>query len=98
LERPSGSKYSYSVVIDFVSGGEIANLLEGYIQAKNEKVRFKGIAYGRYGGQNVAPRFSNQSKKRLRELFGDLEPFTEDLQSKLVRGEFEVIPKSGQTK
>ncbi len=81
---------SYSVVVDDVSGGEIANILRGYILVGEERIRFMGIAYGRYGGQNVAPRFSPSSKKRFKEIFGDLAKFEEDLQLKLVSGDFEV--------
>jgi hypothetical protein len=87
----------YNVIIDEVSGGEIANVLRGYIEVNGEKIRFMGIAYGRYGGQNVAPRLSPVSKKRLRLIFGELSKFEEDLQMKLVRGDFEIRPK-GKTR
>lgn len=88
--KESEEKRDYSVVIDEVSGGEIANILRGYIDVKGEKIRFKGIAYGRYGGQNVAPRLSPVAKKRIKEIFGDVSKFEEDLQMKLVRGDFEI--------
>ena len=39
---------------------------------KGEKIRFTGIAYGRYGGQNVAPKLSPAAKKKLKAIFGDL--------------------------
>jgi len=83
----------YNVIIDEVGGGDIANVLRGYIEVKGEKIRFMGIAYGRYGGQNVAPRLSPVSKKRLRSIFGELSKFEEDLQMKLVKGDFEIKPK-----
>jgi hypothetical protein len=86
---------TYSVVIDEVSGGDIANILRGYIVFGDKKVRFMGIAYGRYGGQNVAPRLSPVAKKKLKEVFGDLPKFEEDLQMKLVTGDFEIKPKKG---
>ncbi len=86
----SGAKLNYSIVIDEVSGGEVANILRGYIDINGEKIRFKGIAYGRYGGQNVAPRLSPIAKKRIKEIFGNISKFEEDLQMKLVRGEFEI--------
>jgi len=85
----------YTVVIDEVSGGEVANILRGYIEVQEERIRFMGIAYGRYGGQNVAPRLSPASKKKLKAIFGDLSKFEEDLQMKLVRGDLEIKPKSG---
>jgi hypothetical protein len=86
---------AYSVVIDEVSGGDIANILRGYIVVADQKIRFMGIAYGRYGGQNVAPRLSPVSKRKLKEVFGDLPRFEEDLQLKLVSGDFEIKPKGG---
>ena len=86
---------AYSVIIDEVSGGDIANILRGYIVVADQKIRFMGIAYGRYGGQNVAPRLSPVSKRKLKEVFGDLPRFEEDLQLKLVSGDFEIKPKGG---
>ncbi|MDA4114409.1 MAG: hypothetical protein OK474_10215 [Thaumarchaeota archaeon] len=86
---------TYSVIIDEVSGGDIANILRGYIVVADQKIRFMGIAYGRYGGQNVAPRLSPVAKKKLKEVFGDLPRFEEDLQLKLVSGDFEIKPKGG---
>ena len=86
---------AYGVVIDEVSGGDIANILRGYIEVAGQKIRFTGIAYGRYGGQNVAPRLSPVAKKKLKAVFGDLSKFEEDLQLKLVGGDFEIKPKVG---
>ena len=93
-ERKSGLP-AYSVVIDEVSGGDIANVLRGYIDVSGQKIRFTGIAYGRYGGQNVAPRLSPVAKKKLKSIFGELSAFEEDLQMKLVSGDFEIKPKQG---
>jgi hypothetical protein len=93
LTEGGKSSLNYTVVIDEVSGGEIANVLHGYILVNGEKIRFKGIAYGRYGGQNVMPRLSPTSKKRISKVFGNVEKFEEDLQNKLVKGEFEIKAK-----
>jgi hypothetical protein len=81
----------YQVVVDDVTGGEIANIIRGYIEIGGEKIRFKGIAYGRYGGQNVAPRLSPLSKRRIKAVFGSVSRFEEDLQQKLIKGDFEVV-------
>lgn len=85
----------YGVVIDEVTGGEIANILRGYIDVAGQKIRFTGIAYGRYGGQNVAPRLSPTARKKLKGVFASLPEFEEDLQMKLVSGDFEIRPKKG---
>jgi hypothetical protein len=89
---------SYQVIITDVSGGEIANILRGYIEVNGEKISFKGIAYGRYGGQNVAPRLSPVAKKRIKQIFGSVSKLEEDLQQKLVRGDFEIQPRNGSMK
>ena len=93
-ERKSSLPH-YAIVIDEVSGGDIANVLRGYIDVSGEKIRFTGIAYGRYGGQNVAPRLSPVAKKKLKSIFGELSAFEEDLQMRLVSGDFEIKPKPG---
>jgi len=90
LRRANPDIPSYKIVVDDVTGGEIANIIRGYISVGGEKIRFKGIAYGRYGGQNVVPRLSPVSKKRVKEVFGSVAEFEEDMQQKLVRGDFEV--------
>ncbi len=82
----------YTIVVDFVSEGEVANLIRGYVELKGSKVRFSGVAYGRFGGQNFSPQFSAPAKKRIQSLTGDFAKFEEDMQLRLVRGEFEARP------
>ncbi len=98
MEKETPLSPGYKVVVDDVTGGEIANIIRGYVEVDGEKIRFKGIAYGRYGGQNVAPRLSPTSKRRVKELFGSVSRFEEDLQQKLVKGEFEVISPPAEKK
>jgi hypothetical protein len=99
LQRERPGLPDYQVVVDDVTGGEIANIIRGYIAINGEKIRFKGIAYGRYGGQNVAPRLSPISKKKIKAAFGDVSKFEEDLQQKLVRGRLRGRPRrSGSLK
>ncbi|MDE1853786.1 MAG: hypothetical protein KGI38_08590 [Thaumarchaeota archaeon] len=83
---------SYAIVIDFVSEGEVANLIRGFVELKGKKVRFSGVAYGRFGGQNFSPQFSKAAKDKLADLTGDFPKFEEDLQLRLVRGDFEARP------
>ena len=96
MQREKPNLPEYQIVVDDVTGGEIANIIKGYIAVNGEKIRFKGIAYGRYGGQNVAPRLSPVSKKRIKAVFGDLGKFEEDLQQKFVRVDFEVYPVAAE--
>ena len=86
----------YKITIDYVSEGEVANLIRGYIDMMEEKIRFSGVAYGRFGGQNFSPRFSDAARKRLEALTGDFPKFEEDVQQRLVRGEFEARPSKAE--
>lgn len=83
---------SYAIVVDYVSEGEVANLIRGYVELKGAKVRFSGVAYGRFGGQNFSPQFSKAAKTRIQSLTGDFTKFEEDMQLRLVRGDFEARP------
>ncbi len=87
---------TYRIAIDYVSEGDVANLVRGYIEIKGKKVRFSGVAYGRFGGQNFSPKFSAAAKKTIKELVDDFGKFEEDVQLRLVRGEFDAEPKPGE--
>jgi hypothetical protein len=82
----------YNIIVDYVSEGEVANLIRGYVEVKGKKVRFSGVAYGRFGGQNFSPQFSKASRDKLQALIDDFAKFEEDLQLRLVRGDFEAKP------
>jgi len=86
----------YRIVVDYVSEGEVANLIRGYVELKGKRVRFSGVAYGRFGGQNFSPQFSAAARKSIKDLVGDAEKFEEDLQLRLVRGEFDAQPGKGE--
>jgi hypothetical protein len=86
----------YRIVVDFVSEGEVANLVRGYVELKGKRIRFSGVAYGRFGGQNFSPQFSPSAKKTINDLLGNAEAFEEDVQMRLVRGEFDAIPPKGE--
>lgn len=83
---------AYNIVVDYVSEGEVANLIRGYVEVKGKKIRFSGVAYGRFGGQNFSPQFTPSAKSKLAELSGDFLKFEEDMQLRLVRGDFEARP------
>jgi hypothetical protein len=86
----------YEVVVDYVSEGDVANLIRGYVQYRGEKIRFSGVAYGRFGGQNVSPQLSAAARQKAKKLFGDVEAFEQDLQLRLVKGDFEGKPRPGE--
>ena len=87
---------AYTIVVDYVSEGEVANLIRGYIEIVGARVRFSGVAYGRFGGQNFSPQFTKAAKTKLASLTGDFPKFEEDMQLRLVRGEFEAKPGKGE--
>lgn len=82
--------FDYKLVVEELSGGEIANVIRGYIEKGKQRIRFTGVAYGRFGGQNVMPKLSPSAKKKIKELFGNISEFEEDLQMRLLRGDFEL--------
>ena len=86
----------YTIVVDYVSEGEVANLIRGYVELSGARVRFSGVAYGRFGGQNFSPQFSKASRTRIQSLTGDYAKFEEDMQLRLVRGEFETKPRKDE--
>jgi hypothetical protein len=86
----------YRIVVDYVSEGEVANLVRGYVELKGKRIRFTGVAYGRFGGQNFSPQFTPAAKRSIQSLVGDAEKFEEDVQMRLVRGEFDAVPRKGE--
>ncbi|MBI3859362.1 MAG: hypothetical protein HY296_03870 [Thaumarchaeota archaeon] len=87
---------AYRIVIDFVSEGEVANLIKGFVEIGGKKVKFSGVAYGRFGGQNFSPQFTPSARKSISTVVDDFEKFEEDMQLRLVRGEFDAEPKPGE--
>ena len=86
----------YKIIIDYVSEGEVANLVRGFIELKGSRIKFNGVAYGRFGGQNFSPQLTPSAKKKITQLVGDFDKFEEDLQLRLVRGEFDARPPPGE--
>jgi len=82
----------YRIVVEYVSEGEVANLIRGYIELKGRRIKFSGVAYGRFGGQNFSPQFSAAARRSIEELVGNTEKFEEDVQMRLVKGEFDAQP------
>jgi hypothetical protein len=82
----------YKIIVDYVSEGDVANLIRGYVEIAGKKVRFTGVAYGRFGGQNFSPQLTKAAKRTIEQLTGDAAKFEEDFQMRLVKGEFEARP------
>ena len=87
---------TYRIAVTYVSEGEVANLIRGFIEVKGARISFTGVAYGRFGGQNFSPQLSPSARRKLKTLVGDVAKFEEDLQLRLVRGEFDSRPPQGE--
>lgn len=86
--------YDFEVHVTAVSQGEIANFISGYLIFKGERLRFRALAYGRYGGQNVSPKLGPKVKRRLSQLGAEPGDFELQLQQKLLQGDFIIESKS----
>jgi hypothetical protein len=66
------------------------------VELKGWRVNFSGVAYGRFGGQNFFPQFTAAARRSLQSLVEDVEGFEADVQMRLVRGEFDALPRKGE--
>jgi hypothetical protein len=87
---------AYRIVVNHVSEGEVANLVRGYMELNGKRIHFSGVVYGRFGGQNFFPQFTAAARRSLRSIVGDVERFEADVQVRLVRGEFDALPRKGE--
>lgn len=87
---------AYRIVVNYVSEGEVANLVRGFVELNGRRINFSGVAYGRFGGQNFSPQFTAAARRSLRSVVGDIERFETDVQMRLVRGEFDALPTKGE--
>jgi hypothetical protein len=87
---------TYRIVVNYVSEGEVANLVRGYVELNGRRINFSGVAYGRFGGQNFSPQFTAAARRSLRSIVGDVERFETDIQMRLVRGEFDAVLRKGE--
>lgn len=82
--------HDFEVHVTGVTEGDVTSYLTGYFLFHGERFSFTGIAYGRFGGQNVHPVLSNRVKKRLQRLGVTLDEFEEALQQKLLQGDVTI--------
>lgn len=81
------STYNIEVHVTRVTEGDVTSYLTGHFLFRGERFSFTGIAYGRFGGQNVRPILSRRVRKRLQQLGVPLDEFEEILQQKLMQGD-----------
>lgn len=83
---------SLNVHINTVDGNPMAAKVTGRFTVDGRTFRFKAIAFGRIGGQNVSARVSRETEKRLTALGYDPEDIIMRLQRDLLQGDLS-IPK-----
>lgn len=68
--------------------GSVAGMLKGYVVLEGRKLKFKGVAFGRYGGHNIVVEFLPASKRALEEMGIDVESLSLEVQQNIVQGNF----------
>jgi len=78
------------VCITRIDAGDVTSMLSGYFTLNGERIRFKGIAFGRIGGQNIYVKISKNAESALRNIGYDPEDILVVIERKIVEGEFEI--------
>ncbi len=78
---------SIEVHVTKVYASDITSRVDGYFIINGEKVRFKGIAFGRIGGHNVYVNVSNKTKGMLKRMGYDPDDILVKVQRKMVEGD-----------
>lgn len=82
------------IIITDAKMGSVAGFVKGYIVYEGKKLRFKGVAFGRYGGHNVAIKLMPSAEKFIREKGIQLDSFVQEIQENIVRGNFITAEKA----
>ncbi len=96
MNYTDGSKVK--VYITRIDAGDVTSMLSGYFTLNGERIRFKGIAFGRIGGQNIYVKISKSAESVLRNIGYDPEDILVVVERKIVEGEFEMRIKESKKK
>ncbi|MDG6933495.1 MAG: hypothetical protein JRN68_02240 [Nitrososphaerota archaeon] len=77
--------------------GSVAGFVKGYAIIEGTRIRFKGVAFGRYGGHNVVVTLMPSSVRTLTAMGLDAEQVELELQRSIVQGNFTPIPDAKHT-
>jgi hypothetical protein len=77
--------------------GSVAGFVKGYVLYEGLKLKFKGVAFGRYGGHNVSINFMPSSLKVLKAKGIDYQQLLQEIQENIVRGNFTTSEKASFT-
>ena len=78
------------VHINSVRGSPMAAKINGRFTIADHTFRFKAIAFGRIGGQNVNAKISRRTEKALADLGHDPEDVVMSLQRNLLQGNLSI--------
>ena len=90
----------FEAFVTSINGKEGMYHLRGHVKLDEEEYRFRGVAFGRFGGHNVSVKFLKNTKRSL-EKKGLTEEEIQDLeiaaQVKIVQGEMTVLEQKGKS-
>jgi hypothetical protein len=89
----------FEAIVTSLKGKEGMYYLRGYIMLEGETFRFRGVAFGRFGGHNVSVEFFKNAKRRLRKkglTEQDVENLEISAQVKILQGEMMVMDKKAK--
>ncbi len=82
-----------TIYVTSATGSGIANKVNGYFTVRGEKIRFRAVAFGRTGGQNVNVKIAKSNIEKIRKMGIDPEELIIRVQRKMVEGDM-IMPDS----
>lgn len=78
------------VYVTSVYASDITSRLYGYLTLDGERIRFRGIAFGRIGGHNIHVKISKRAETMLKRMGYDPEQVLVAVQMKMIEGDITI--------
>ena len=78
------------VHVNSIDGTQMAAKMNGVFELDDNTFEFSAIAFGRIGGQNIGVEPSEEMNNKLKEKGYDVDKIIDELQKKLVSGNFSI--------
>ncbi|MEM0030699.1 MAG: hypothetical protein QXW14_06065 [Candidatus Nitrosocaldus sp.] len=78
------------VYVTSVYASDITSRLNGYFTLDGERIRFRGIAFGRIGGHNIHVKISKRAEAMLKRMGYDPEHVLVAVQMKMIEGDVTI--------
>lgn len=88
----SDNNIKLTVFIRNSMGGTIASKLIGHFLLKDQKFKFRAIAFGRIGGHNVSLGLSKKAIEEIRKMGFDPDKVQLSVQRKIIEGDV-ILPE-----